>query len=112
MISAHPSSPIDTSHDVLPGMPGEGTAGNLSAEQSLFAAVILQAKEDYLKNAGAREGHGLALFRDAEAWLACASTDRLSFRWYCHAIGIDPDFIWRRIREERARGTQRPAAAA
>lgn len=93
------ASHIDTSQPLIPTVPGEGHAKNISPDQSLAAAVIEQAIEDYLKYAKAKRSGEMALWRDANSWLFSMSTDVGSFLWWCEIIDINHDYVRRLARD-------------
>lgn len=111
MIEAYPTSHVDTSHDVIPGVAGEGSKGNISAEQKLFVGVMQQALDDYRKYHREKLGEGRIIREEIECWLASSSDDPLSFNWYCAMLNLEPEYVLRMF--DRAAGkTPRTAAAA
>ncbi len=96
------ASHIDTSQPLIPTVPGEGHAKNISPDQSLAAAVIEQAIEDYVKYAGAQSDDAREFSRSAKRWLFSKSTDVHSFLWWCEIIDINHDYVRRLARDRFA----------
>lgn len=83
------------------GVPGEGSLKSLSPEESLWACVLAQAKDDYLKFADTQSASGRCLHDEVSLWLHSTSTDPGAFRWVCELIGVEPGYVLRSIEERR-----------
>lgn len=94
----------------------EGARGVAEGERRLMAAVLLDAIECYVRFRHAPIGRDRALFREAERWIMRGRPGApLSFEDCCHALGVPPEMLRRRLRqgravlpELRARGSRRP----
>lgn len=81
----------------------------LEPEKALLAALLQDAIDCFHKHAAAQDREGQELLREAEQWIM---TDQdhwvFSFRNVCSVLGVNPEYIRRRVLEERAR---QPAGA-
>lgn len=83
----------------------------LEPEKALLSAMLQDAIHDYRKYAQVRDRDGKERFREAEAWLMEGGNDWIfSFRHVCEYLGLDPNYVRRRLREtnERIDAGERP----
>ena len=94
-ISAAPSERIDPCGEALPPVHGEGSPLSIDPERSLWASVIRQAIDDYVKYRNIQPGSaGWGLGHDAGCWLfASRHTDEGSLSWVCQIVGVEPDYV-------------------
>ena len=90
---------------------GSGVRG----EKSLMLAVLEDALDCFQKYAAARDGHGQALFEEANTWIA--SNDRgwfFSYENICETLEINPEYLRRGLDSWRhdPNGLIRPTVAA
>ena len=75
----------------------------LEPEKALLAAVLQDAIDCFHKHVAAQDREGQDLLREAEQWIM---TDQdhwvFSFRNVCSVLGVNPDYIRRRVLEEKA----------
>lgn len=72
----------------------------LEPEKALLIALLEDAIDTYRKYSGARDREGKEQFREAEEWLLANDTDWIfSFNNVCGALGLDPDYVRRGVRE-------------
>ena len=80
---------------------------HLTPEGDLLIAILEDAIYSYRKYRGARDGEGKENFREAEEWIMKAREDWIfSFNSICELLGLDPDYIRRRLRESDARSNK------
>ena len=80
---------------------------HLTPERDLLIAILEDAIYSYRKYRGARDGEGKENFREAEEWIMKAREDWIfSFNNICELLGLDPDYIRRRLRESDARSNK------
>jgi hypothetical protein len=83
-------------------------SGPLTPERSLMLAVLEEAARCFL-NYGTAQGKQRVLYDEARDWFASSDHTRLyDFENICHVLGIEPDYLRRRLIEVRDR---RQAAA-
>lgn len=83
-------------------------SGPLTPERSLMLAVLEEAARCFL-NYGSAEGKQRVLYDEARDWFASSDQTRLyDFENICNVLGIEPDYLRRRLVEVRDR---RQAAA-
>ena len=91
---------------------GSGVRG----EKRLMLAVLEDALDCFQKYAAARDGHGQALFEEANTWIA--SNDRgwfFSYENICETLEINPEYLrrgldtWRRCGDIGCAGRERHA---
>jgi hypothetical protein len=94
---------------------GSGVRG----EKRLMLAVLEDALDCFQKYAAARDGHGQALFEEANAWIV--SGDRgwfFSYENICETLEINPEYLrrgldsWRRTETCLPRPADKPSTAA
>ncbi len=95
---------------------GSGVRG----EKRLMLAVLEDALDCFQKYAAARDGHGQALFEEANTWIC--SSDRgwfFSYENICETLEINPEYLrrgldsWRRTDAHSARAAgPAPTASA
>jgi len=72
--------------------------GSLTPEKKLMLAVLESAVQDLQRYRVARGIRGKRLFREAQEWLISREeTGVFSFVVICQALGIDPDYIRKRL---------------
>lgn len=69
-------------------------------ERRLLLAVLEDGVRTFLKYAGATQGRGLNLRREAFVWLTGDRTDVFAFENICEALGIDADRLRNRVLRE------------
>ena len=80
---------------------------HLMPERELLIAILEDAIYSYRKYRWARDGEGKENFREAEEWIMEGSDDWIfSFNSICELLGLDPDYIRRRLREPDARANE------
>jgi hypothetical protein len=85
---------------------------HLTPERELLIAILEDAIYSYRKYRWARDREGKENFREAEEWIMEGSNDWIfSFNSICEILGLDPDYIRRRLREPDARLTEAAGAA-
>jgi hypothetical protein len=81
----------------------------LEPEKALLAALLQDAIDCFHKHATAQDREGKELLREAEQWIMRDQENWVfSFRNVCVVLGVDPDYIRRRVLEDKAR---QPAGA-
>jgi hypothetical protein len=94
---------------------GSGVRG----EKRLMLAVLEDALDCFQKYAAARDGHGQALFDEAQAWIV--SNDRgwfFSYENICETLEINPEYLrrglesWRHGQNDMARRSATAARSA
>jgi hypothetical protein len=81
----------------------------LEPEKALLAALLQDAIDCFHKYSMAQDREGQELLREAEQWIMTDYDNWVfSFRNVCSVLGVDPEYIRRRILEEKAR---QPTAA-
>jgi hypothetical protein len=76
----------------------------LEPEKALLAALLQDAIDCFHKHAAAQDREGQELLREAEQWIMADKDSWVfSFRNVCSVLGADPQYIRRRISEEKAR---------
>lgn len=86
----------------------------LTPERSLMLAVLEEAARCFL-NHGTAEGKQRALYDEARDWFASSDQTRLyDFENICNVLGIEPDYLRRRLVEvrDRRQAAAPPVAAA
>ena len=77
----------------------------LSSEKRLMLAVLKSALESYQEFAFADDAKEQEMFDEAAAWIASSNDEWLfSYRSICENIGVDPEYLRRRLRQWRDRG--------
>jgi hypothetical protein len=92
---------------LLPDQFGWGVSPQ--GERRLMLAVLADAVDCYRTGRRARDPARRLLFAETRAWVE--STDRravFAFESICDTLDIDPDYVRRRLRQERAPGPGRP----
>jgi hypothetical protein len=83
----------------------------LEPEKALLAALLQDAIDCFHKHASAQDREGRELLREAEQWIMADENQWVfSFRNVCSVLGVDAEYIRRRILDEKARepeGTRR-----
>jgi hypothetical protein len=73
---------------------------HLEPEMALLMAILEDAIHCYRKYRAARDRAGRERFRETEQWIMEEGDDWLfSFENVCEALGLDPQFIRRGVRE-------------
>jgi hypothetical protein len=76
----------------------------LPGEERLVLSVLEDAVDCFMKYIDASTTKGQRLFRDAEMWIALEDKKWVfSFDNVCEALGIDPDYLRRGLREWKIR---------
>jgi hypothetical protein len=82
-----------------------------SGEWRLMVAILQDAVDVYLKQAGAKDAHHERLFAEAEEWIEERIEERdgryvFSFESICDVLGMDPDYLRGGLHrwKERVRG--------
>jgi len=76
----------------------------LSGEKRLVLSVLEDAVDCFMKYVDASTKKGQRLFRDAEVWIALEDKKWVfSFDNVCEALGIDPEYLRRGLREWKLR---------
>jgi hypothetical protein len=88
-------------------------SGPLTPERSLMLAVLEEAARCFL-NYGSAQGKQRVLYDEASDWFASSERRRLyDFENICDVLGIEPDYLRRRLFEVRDRSqTATPPLAA
>jgi len=77
-------------------------------ERRLIIAVLEDAVDVYRKQAGASDGRGLQLFREAEEWIESRDASWLfSFENICDVLDLDADYVRRGLHAWKARAGRR-----
>ena len=85
---------------------------HLTPERDLLIAILEDAIYNYRKYRRARDPEAKRNFREAKEWIMVRSDDWIfSFNSICELLGLDPDYIRRRLREPDARSTEAAGAA-
>ncbi len=72
--------------------------GSLTPEKKLMLAVLESALHDFQRYRLATGIRGKRLFREAQEWLTSREeTGALSFVVICQALGIDPDYLCKKM---------------
>ena len=75
-----------------------GGCGHLTPEKKLMLAVLESAVHDFQWYRLAKGRRAKRLFREAQEWLASQEeTGMFSFVGICHAVGVDPGYIRKRL---------------
>jgi hypothetical protein len=76
----------------------------LEPEKALLAALLQDAIDCFHKHATAQDREGQGLLREAEHWIMTDQDNWVfSFRNVCTILGVDPQYIRRRVLDEKAR---------
>ena len=76
----------------------------LEPEKALLAAILEDAIHDYLRYKRARDRDGKERFREAAEWIAGSSSGwTFSFNNVCELLNLDPEYVWRTIRDSAGR---------
>jgi len=82
-----------------------------SGEWRLMVAILEDAVNVYLKQAGAQEGPNRQLFDEAEQWIEAEdATYIFSFESICDIVGLDLAYLRRGLRAAKQRARQAPDA--
>jgi hypothetical protein len=87
-------------------MPGPRDGRTQTPEGELLFAIIMQAAQDYAELLRARRDDTGARrqLEELEIWFTAADTGVPSFRGICDLLHLDPDYMWRQIRQRVRRG--------
>jgi hypothetical protein len=76
----------------------------LEPEKALLAALLQDAIDCFHKHASAQDREGRELLREAEQWIMTDDDNWVfSFRNVCAVLGVDSEYIRRRVLDEKAR---------
>jgi hypothetical protein len=70
----------------------------LEPVKRLMLAVLDRAVNDFRAYAAVPTARGRRLFNEVDAWFRASTDGPFDFETICHATGLDPDFIRKRLR--------------
>ena len=84
--------------DVPPARVPDPSMARLEPVKRLMLAVLGRAVNDFRAYAAVPTARGRRLFNEIDAWFRASTDGPFDFETICHATGLDPDFIRKRLR--------------